>query len=117
MSISKDIVFLLEPGFAEDGKRWFCPYSAQVVGMMRWFPELEPTLDVRYVGFEKPRKPIVELIGEELQSCPVLVLANDVTLPPQLDDKLIISKGRRVISETKAILHYLALTRGLPLPH
>lgn len=117
MNIDKDILFLLEPGFEENGTRWFCPYTAQVVGMMHWFPELEPTLDLRYVGFAKPRRQIVELIGEELQSCPALVLATDSEVPAELHGDVIASQGQRVISATKSILRYLALTRGLPLPH
>jgi hypothetical protein len=31
---------------------------------------------VKYVNFARPRNPIIELIGEENQSCPVLILDN-----------------------------------------
>lgn len=117
MNIDRDILFLLEPGFEENATHWFCPYSAQVVGFLEYFPAARATLDVREVGFAKPRRPIVELIGEELQSCPVLVLATDSEVPDELREDVIVSRGQRVISATKSILRYLATSRGLPLPH
>lgn len=117
MSIDRDILFLLEPGFEENGARWFCPYSAQVVGFLEYFPAARATLDIREVDFARPRRQIVELIGEELQSCPVLVLATDSKVPGELREDVINSRGHRVISATKSILRYLAISRGLPLPH
>ena len=64
-----------------------------------------------------PRREIVELIGEEWQSCPVLVLAADSRVPEELEGDVVTSRGRRAISATKAILRYLAVSRRLPLPH
>jgi glutathione S-transferase len=33
-------------------------------------------LEVKYVNFARPRPALVDLLGEENQSCPVLVLEN-----------------------------------------
>lgn len=117
MNVTKDILFLLKPGFEEDGEHWFCPYSAQVIGFLDYFPAARDTLDIRVVDFPKPRREIVELIGDELQSCPVLVLARDAIVPDDIAADVIASQGQRVISRTKAILHYLATSRELPKPH
>ncbi len=113
----RDILFLLKPGFEENGERWFCPYCAQLAGFLEYFPAARATLDVREVDFARPRREIVELIGEEWQSCPVLVLAADSRVPEELEGDVVTSRGRRAISATKAILRYLAVSRGLPLPH
>lgn len=113
----RDTVFLFKPGFTENGTNWFCPYSAQVVGFLSYFPEARSTLDIREIDFPKPRTEVIELIGEDFQSLPVLILAPDSSVPAELQDEVIMSKGHRVISDTKAILRYLAITRELPQPH
>ena len=114
---ARDTLFLLKPGFVDADKAWFCPYCAQVAGMLAYFPQLRETLDIVEVDFPRPRRAIVELVGEAQQSCPVLVLADASELPPELNEDLLLVQGRRVIGRTKAILHYLAASRGLPLPH
>ena len=113
----RDTVFLFKPGFSENGQNWFCPYSAQVVGFLSYFPQARPTLDVREIGFRKPRTEVVDLIGEAFQSLPVLILAPGAAVPESLKHEVVTSKGHRVISDTKAILRYLAITRELPQPH
>lgn len=113
----RDTVFLFKPGFTDQREHWFCPYSAQVVGFLHYFPEARVTLDVREIDFPKPRTEVVELVGEDFQSLPVLVLAPGASVPGELQEEVVTSKGHRVISDTKAILRYLAITRGLPQPH
>lgn len=113
----RDTVFLFKPDFTDEGKHWFCPYSAQVVGFLNYFPAARSTLDIREIDFAKPRKEVIELIGEAFQSLPVLILAPDASVPDELQDDVATSKGHRVISDTRAILRYLALTRELPEPH
>lgn len=112
-----DTVFLFKPGFNDKGEHWFCPYSAQVVGFLSYFPQARPTLDVREIDFPKPRTEVIDLIGEEFQSLPVLILAPDAAVPESLQNEVATSKGHRVISDTRAILRYLAITRELPQPH
>lgn len=117
MSKMRDTVFLFKPGFTDKGKHWFCPYSAQVVGFLNYFPATRSTLDIREIDFAKPRKEVVELIGEEFQSLPVLILGPGSSVPAALRDEVAMAKGYRVISDTKTILRYLAITRELPEPH
>lgn len=71
-------LFLLKSDF-EDKKlnpkrKYFCPQCAIIEGVLAYFPKLKTKIDITYVDFERPRKIIVDLIGEENQSCPVLVL-------------------------------------------
>ena len=113
----RDTLFLFKPGFTDKGARWFCPYSAQVVGFLTYFHEVRSTLDVREIEFPKPREEVVEMIGEEFQSLPQLILAKSSPVPKEFGKDVVTAKGHRVISDTKAILRYLATTRNLPLPH
>src|SRR5687767_8369656 len=69
--MTRDILFLLNPRFvAETGARQFCPDTMMIEGVLACFPDLRARLDVRYVDFPKPRKPIVEILGEERQGAP-----------------------------------------------
>lgn len=96
----RDRLFVLRPGFTDQGQAWFCPYSAQVIGYLAYYPEVRDTLDVIELDFAKPRHPLVDLVGEENQSMPCLVLTDG-----------------RFIGKTIEILRYLAETRGTPPPH
>jgi Protein of unknown function (DUF3088) len=51
------------------GERFSCPDSNQVEGVLASFPEL-----ARKMPFEKPRRRVIELVGEQNQSPPVLIL-------------------------------------------
>jgi len=71
-------LFLIKPDF-KDLKRnadinYFCPNCVTLEGLLSFYPKLRNELEVHYVDFARPRPSIVELIGEENQSCPVLIL-------------------------------------------
>jgi Protein of unknown function (DUF3088) len=72
-------------------------------------------MDVTYVKFPRPRQPIVDLIGEENQSAPVLVIGDAGAIPKQL--KPSVAKGRSFFSGEDAIAEYLALRYGIGWPH
>jgi hypothetical protein len=113
----RDVLFVLRPGFTDRGTRWFCPYSAQVIGFLSYYPEVKGSLEVREIDFPRPRREMVELVGEEHQSAPLLVLADDAE-PPAIEDVTIgEANGHRFVEKTIEILRYLAATRGLPAPH
>jgi hypothetical protein len=71
-------LFLLKADFQDasraDGKRYFCPDCVMIEGLLSYYPRLLDELEVKYVNFARPRPAIVDLIGEENQGCPVLVL-------------------------------------------
>jgi len=71
-------LFLIKADFLDlkraDGLNYFCPDCATIEGILSFYPELRNKLDVNYVDFLRPRKALVDLLGEANQSCPVLVL-------------------------------------------
>lgn len=71
-------LFLLKPDFQDINRnadaKYFCPPCALIEGVLSFYPQLRNELEVTYVDFMRPRPAIVDLIGEENQGCPVLVL-------------------------------------------
>lgn len=75
-SAERPILFLL-PEFVdpEEGVGpYVCPHCMAVEGLLSVYPRLRRELDIRYVPFIRPRTAIIDVIGEEHQSCPVLVM-------------------------------------------
>ena len=107
---------MLRPGFDDGGVSWFCPYSAQVIGFLTYYPAVRDTLEVCELGFARPRRPVSELLGEEHQALPILILAG----PPATDlpdVEVRQAGGHWFVERTLHILRYLAATRGVPGPH
>ncbi|MBV5313295.1 MAG: DUF3088 family protein [Prolixibacteraceae bacterium] len=73
-------LFLIKPDFLDlkraDNKSYFCPDCVMIEGLLSFYPRLRDELDINYVDFNRPRKILVDLLGETNQSCPVLVLEN-----------------------------------------
>lgn len=82
-------------------------------GVLASFPDRLAGLDVQRIAWPRPRPEIVALLGEENQSLPVLVLADDAP-----DD---LATGRfgalRFVNDKDAILHTLSVRYGIPVPH
>lgn len=70
-------LFLIKADFQDlnraDGRNYFCPDCIKIEGLLSFYPRLRNELDVNYVDFNRPRKVLADLLGEENQSCPVLV--------------------------------------------
>lgn len=113
----KDQIFVLRPGFDDRGTTYFCPYSAQVIGFLTYYPQVKDTLEVVEIGFSKPREPLASILDESHQSAPMLVLAE--AGEPQSVEGVTIGDvhGRKFVEKTIEILRYLAATRGVPKPH
>lgn len=113
---SKDILFLLSTGFEDGpGTSWFCPYCIKVEGMLACFPEIAERIQVRRIGFAKPRQEIVALLGEQAQGCPVVVLGEAHAAHPAARRSE--ATGRAYIADSDAILAWLAETFDTPRPH
>jgi hypothetical protein len=110
-----DQLFVLRPGFDDRGTTYFCPYSAQVIGFLAYYPQVRETLDLVELEFAKPRHPLCDVLDEAHQSAPMLVLGGEPVAVPEVDIGEV--NGRRFITKTIQILRYLAATRGLPAPH
>jgi Protein of unknown function (DUF3088) len=112
----RDHLFLLKPGFeVGDGKRYYCPHSAQVEGVLAFYPRLRLEMEITYLKFERPRQPIADLIGAENQSAPVLVVGDAAAIPKQLRPGN--AKGRVFFAGEDAIAQYLALRYDIGWPH
>ena len=115
MSLSRDTLFILKAPFedaAMDGT-WFCTACATMAGALLANPHWANRIDVRRSEFPRPRTEIINLLGEELQSMPVLVLADGSTPPADAKQH----EGRYYLDEPKPITRYLAATYGGAGPH
>lgn len=115
--MAKDRLYLLRPGFDDPaidsgGKGWVCPACAMVEGYLAAFPQVRDALDVVYYPYPKPRREIVDLVGEAHQGMPLLILAE-----PEVGDDILSANGLSFISAEKAILRHLARRHGVAAPH
>ena len=116
-----DILFLLNPNFSDsardgEGKRYYCPDCAFLEGVLVYCPELREQLEIRYVDYPRPRKGIVELVGEANQGCPNLVL--DPSNHPLVDPNQFHRYGNHLHSDDpKVIVDYLATRYGVQIAH
>jgi len=114
--MSKLILFLLTPGFSDgDEGPFFCPHSAAMEGFLKYVPSIEEKVVVRRIAFERPRQSIIELLGEENQGTPVLVLAEGTEVPPEA--QVSSETGRAFIMEEIPIMNYLSRTFSAMRPH
>ena len=110
-----DQLFVLRPGFDDQGTLYFCPFSAQVIGFLTYYPQVRSTLEVIELDFPKPRHPLFDLLGDAHQSAPMLVLDGEGVDVPEVSRSH--ANGHTFVAKTMQILRYLAATRGVPGPH
>ncbi|AZZ97836.1 DUF3088 family protein [Pseudoalteromonas sp. R3] len=92
----KPILFVLNMPFEDGpGKMWVCSHCAMIEGALAVNHHWADKVDVRRIDFAKPRKAVVELLGEDNQWLPVLIMDNKKTL-----------------TQPEAIINYLAETFG-----
>lgn len=110
----KDQLFLLKPGFFNAGLGpLYCGDSVSVEGLLSFCPDLRTLVDVRYLEFPRPRAPLVEMLGEERQSVPVIILAEDAKITdPTIEVEQI--QGRRYIADPAMIRRYLSAQYDQP---
>jgi hypothetical protein len=112
----RDRLFLLEPDFedpAYPGERFYCWHCALLEGVLASFPSLTSKIDVERIAWPRPRKEVVESIGAENQSLPVLLLADDAPVGLETGQ----FGERRFVEGKEAILHALSVRYGIPAPH
>lgn len=114
--MNRDKLFLLRPDFedpAYPGQRFYCWHCALMEGVLASFPQLAIQLDVERIGWPRPRLLMIDVVGEQHQSLPLLVLAEGATSIHQTGTY----KGRAFISEKDKILAALSERHGFPDPH
>jgi hypothetical protein len=113
-------LFLLNPGFHDtqlgDSTRYYCPHCAMIEGVLQYYPHLKEELDIDYVDFARPRTAVVELLGEENQGCPVLIIHPEEN--PDLDVSYFKQYEQLLyVNSTALIAKFLAAKYGVALPH
>lgn len=114
--MTKDILFLLTPGFedpAYPGQTFYCEHCALIEGILASFPELGKNLDIRRIAWPRPRHEVVELVGEENQSLPLLILTRGAYPVHQTEEY----EGNAFASDKDAIMALLSERHGFPNPH
>jgi DUF3088 family protein len=114
--VMRDKLFLLKPDFQDGGdQRYYCPHCAQLEGVLSFYPRLRKEIDVEYVDFARPRSAIVELLGEENQDTPVLVVGGSFPLSANIEHGS--TNGQVFISGEENIGRYLAERYEIGLAH
>jgi hypothetical protein len=109
-----DQLFLVNPDWRDDlGGPWYCPAGAILEGLLAFYPRLTEQLAITRLDFPRPRPPVLDLLGEANQSCPVLVLADGADWP---DARVSEETGRRFLQD-EAIIPYLTARYGIGAPH
>jgi hypothetical protein len=109
----KDKLFILRPGFFKEADGpFYCGDSVSVEGLLSFCPQLRDAVDVAYIDAPRPRKAIVELIGADNQSAPVIVLGeghdpNDASVTVQEHN------GTRFINTPDDVRRYLSSQYGV----
>lgn len=116
MKLAKDTLFIIGAPFEDavfPGQTWFCRDCATMEGVFLANPGWAEQIDVQRLAYPRPRQPVIALIGEENQSMPALVLADDSKPPADA----LWAGDRAFLTDAKAITRYLAATYGGAGPH
>jgi hypothetical protein len=114
--VNRDKLFLLKVDFEDPaipGCRFYCWHCVLMEGLLAAFPTMAARIDVERIPWPRPRLAVVNVIGTENQSLPVLVLADDA--PNGLESGRF--GERRFVEGKDAILHALSLRYGIPVPY
>lgn len=81
--------------------------------MFAYYPELRDRLDIRKIGFTRPRPEIIAMLGEENQGCPCIVLAD----PSKAEGLATLEyDGHVFINDHRVLYEYLAREYGVSRP-
>jgi len=112
----RDKLFLLRPDFEDPafpGQRFYCWHCALIEGVLASFPQLAARIDVERVAWPRPRQAVVDLLGPENQSLPVMILAQVNTSSSGVS----LYKGRAFVAGKDGILAALSERHGFPNAH
>ena len=77
----KPKLFVLKMPFEDGpGKMWICSDCVLIEGALSLNTHWEDMVDVRRIEFPKPRKEVVDILGDDKQGLPVLILENNKTI-------------------------------------
>ncbi len=114
--VDRDTLILIKPDFLDPAfpdKRFYCWHCALIEGVLVSFPALQTRLKIVRIAWSKPRQEVIQLIGEENQSLPVLIFADNV--PEQCGARHF--NGRQFVADKDDILQALSSRHNIPAPH
>lgn len=114
--MNQDKLFLLKPGFEDPAypdQLFYCWHCALIEGVLASFPELGNRLEIERVDWQRPRKSVIALAGEDNQNLPLLILKDGDRSAFETG----MHEGRSLIGDPHKILAALAERHGFPLPH
>ena len=113
-------LFLLKSDFIDksidDHTKYYCPHSAMINGVIHYYPKLKELIDVIYIDFERPRRQLIDLVGEENQGCPNLVI-NKSEVDKNIDVSYFTSYGENLfVNDEFLIAAYLSAKYNIGIP-
>ncbi len=112
--MTRDILYLLPPGFADNDRREYCPECAEIWGVLAYYPAIKESVEMIYQPIAKPREDLVKLLGDKNQNCPTLVLSAG---SPEFDNCGIMTmRGERFINNARDIGRYWSQRYGTAVP-
>ncbi len=114
MQAIKDTLFLLAPGFEDQGRREYCPECAEIWGLLSYFPAIQHSLDISYQPIGKPRAQMTAMLGAQHQNCPMLVL--HAQSPDFEHCGIMQANGHRFINNARDIGLYYTQRFATPAP-
>ncbi|MBP0624416.1 DUF3088 domain-containing protein [Cupriavidus consociatus] len=110
----KDKLLMLRPGFTQGTEGpFYCGDAVAIEGLLSFFPQLRSQIEVEYIDALRPRKAIVDLIGEANQSAPVLVLGGGRE-PVDNSVEVRMYGQTRFVNSPDHIRRYLSSQYGVP---
>ncbi len=117
MTQARDRLFLLRPDWIDQDRPWFCMACAAVEGFLGYYPAVRDRLDIAYLPYERPRHPVVELLGEAHQNLPTLILAAPLTHPDLREGDVQAANGLWFATNEGPITRVLSARYGVAPPH
>ncbi len=111
-----DKLILLNPGFQDPeypNRDFYCWHCVLLEGLISIYPKLRTQLEIERVDWQKPRHRVVELVGPENQSLPLLILDEGKTSKYSTGAW----RNRAFISDKDFILRYLTDEYGIAESH
>jgi hypothetical protein len=108
----RDTLFLLKAPFEDGGFDWYCNDCQTLEGALLVNPGWAARIDVRRIAFPRPRREVIELVGEAHQGLPLLVMG----AARAASDALIVGRYG-LLTDVRAIGRALAHRHGGAAPH
>jgi len=108
----KDQLFILAAPFPDGGFEWYCNDCATLEGALLVNPHWASRIDVRRIGFPRPRQEVIELVGPDWQGLPMLVMDKE-----RAPGDAIIVGDYAILQDVRAIGRALVSRHGGVGPH